>query len=222
MPLYASNINIHGTISGVPLYANTLGVNNLSNITIGGNVSVQGNLHASGRFDTGATMYATFRLSSNVAFNATEIIPSSTTTLDYDPTSGDLSVVSAMDLVLPNPENFNDFSAGFITLPASGLYCISLQGSFVNDPANGALKNGVYMRFLNHANPSTRVGAAFSSGDLVSTTYVANLLAGDKLQPVFFSNDPLAQLNSANGETFITFTIVTTLTPNMENFVRDV
>lgn len=210
-----------GTITGLPVYANTIATPSLSNINIESDVHVKGNVFANGRLDTAGTMYATFRLGSNVPFDTTpELVPSSTLTLPYDPQAGDLSTMLTMNLVLPNPNDFNDFTAGYITLPASGLYSIHIQGSFINDPNKTDVKNGVYMRFLNHPRPTARVGVAYSANDIVSTCYVGYLLAGDKLQPTFFSNDPLAQLNAAAGETYVSFTVATTLTPNPGSFVR--
>lgn len=212
MPVYATTVNIMGTVSGLPIYANTLSPNTLSNVSVNSDMRVTGDIFTTGLVDVKSSMYATFRLASNVDFTTPELIPSTTLSLDYDATAGDLSTISRLPLVLPNPDNFNDFTAGYITLPVSGMYNIQVQGAFTNDPAKTDVKNGVYMKFLNRSHPNARLAADFSAAELVSTTFTCYLNAGDQLQPIFYSNDPLATLVATNGETYVTFTVVTTNT----------
>jgi hypothetical protein len=213
MPIYASTVNVAGTISGLPIYANNLAADSMSNIDIQDDVHVNGDIYTAGRLDTKSTMYATFRLTSNVSFTTSELHPSSELILRYDETAGDLSTISKLPLVLPNPNDFNDFSAGYITLPVTGLYNIQVQGAFENDPAFASIiKNGVYFKLLNRSHPNARLACDFSPAELVSTAFTSYLNAGDQMQPIFYSNDPNASLVATNGETYVTFTVVSTNT----------
>lgn len=221
MTVYASNIYVSGSVSGMPMYTNTLATNGLSNIIATSDMHVDGNVSTSGRVDTTSSMYATFRLTSNQSFAAApEITPSSNAYFQYDGTAGDLTTMLTVPLVLPNPNDFNDFSAGWITVPASGLYSLSIQGSFSNNPSFPTPKNGVYFRFLSCANSNSRIAAVFSPHELVCSGITTYLLAGDKVQPIYYTNDSNASLLATNGETFVGFTVNHLMTPDLTRFVR--
>jgi hypothetical protein len=46
------------------------------------------------------------------------------------------------------------------------------------------------------------------------------LLAGDTFQPIFYSSDADSTLCSENGETYVGFTVIATVTPTHSNYVR--
>lgn len=221
MPIYANNINILGTISGLPLYTNTLSASNLSNITIQDDVRINGDVYTNGRMDVGSTVFSTFRMSSNIPFSSgvNNILVPSSNSFVYDFTASDMSAMSRIPLSIPTSNIYN-YASGYITVPVSGLYSLEMQGSFSNNPAKTDVKNGVYYKFLNHTHPNARIAAVYTQHDVVSTSHMAFLLANDRFQPTFYSNDPDAYLLGENGESFISFTVAATVTPTHSNYVR--
>jgi hypothetical protein len=217
--IVASNVIVMGTISGMPLYTNTVGANNLSNIDITSDLSVAGSVFTTQRMDCGMTMFATFRQTSNLSFaNSSEVFASSNTfTMDF--TSTDMSGMSAVDPVVP-PNNVYSVATGRINVPVSGLYTLEMQGKFTNSVGATNVQNGVYYRFLNHPYPSARVGAQFTSGSMVSTSMQIFLLGGDVFLPTFYSNDAGATLDKTDGETYVKFALVATVTPQHNNYTR--
>ena len=217
--IIASNIIVTGTISGLPLYTNTLEANTLSNINVMNDLSVAGSVFTTERMDCGMTMYAMFRQTSNLNFTgSSELFPSSNTFI-MDFPSSDMSGMTSIETVIP-PQNVYDFATGRITVPASGLYQLEMQGVFQNDPGATNVENGVYYRFLNHPYPLARIGANFTSGSLVSTSIQMFLLGGDVFLPTFYSNDSNASLVKTNGETYVKFSVVATFTPQHNNYLR--
>lgn len=217
--IIASNIIVMGTISGLPMYTNSIGANNLSNINVNSDLSITGSVYTAERMDCGMTMFAMFRQTSNLNFTASsELFPSSNTfVMDFP--SSDMSGMSSIDTVIP-PNNVYDFATGRITVPASGLYQLEMQGVFQNDPNATNVENGVYYRFLNHPYPLARIGANFTNGSVVSTSVQMFLLGGDVFLPTFYSNDSNASLVPTNGETYVKFSVVATFTPQHNNYVR--
>lgn len=217
--IIASNIIVMGTISGIPMYTNNIGANNLSNIDVNSDLSITGSVYTAERMDCGMTMYAMFRQTSNLNFtNSSELFPSSNTfIMDY--VSSDMSGMSSMTTVVP-PQNIYSFATGRITVPVSGLYQLEMQGVFQNSQGATNVENGVYYRFLNHPYPSARIGANFTSGSIVSTSVQMFLLGGDVFLPTFYSNDSGASLVSTNGETYVKFSVVATFTPQHNNYTR--
>lgn len=217
--IVASNIYVMGTISGMPLYANSIGANNLSNIDVNSDLSVTGSVFTEQRMDCGTTVFATFRQASNISFASSSEIFCSSNTFTMDFTTSDMSGMSIMNPVIPLYQVYS-FATGRITVPVSGLYNLEMQGSFSNSPSATNVQNGVYYRFLNHPNPSARVGANFTSGSMVSTSMQVFLLGGDVFLPTFYSNDPNASLVKNDNETYVKFSVVATVTPQHNNYVR--
>jgi hypothetical protein len=218
--IYANALNISGKLQNMSLYTNTMGTNGYSNIVVEDSLHVQGSVFTSGRMDVGNTIFATFRLNSNLPFsnNVTELRAASNTfTMDF--TSTDMSGMMGIPMTVPSSNVFNQ-ATGVVTVPVNGLYNLEMQGHFENDPAKTNVENGVYYYFINHPHPAARVQAHMTSGDLVSTSHTTFLLAGDKFVPTFYSNDSNARLVPGNGETYVSFSVAATVTPTHSNYVR--
>lgn len=217
--IYASNFILTGSFSNIPVYTNNLTAPEFSNISLQGDVNVNGSVFTNGRMDVGKTIYATFRLNSNLSFDNTNEIHGLSNRYNFDFTSSDMSGMSNMQLAVP-PFMIYNSNNGRVTVPISGLYALEMQGVFQNDPAHSNVQNGVYYKFLNHSYSNARMAASITNGSLVSTSHMAFLLAGDVFCPTFFSNDSNAQLVSTNGETYVTFSVAATVTPTHSNYVR--
>lgn len=218
--IITSNFIVTGTISNFPaLYTNNMTAPDLSNIKIHSDIAVEGCISTNSRMDVGSTIFATFRLNSNNSFAGSNeyIARSNNITMDF--TSSDMSAMSNMTLSIPSYQVFNQ-TTGVITVPVSGFYNLSMQGSFSNNASLSNPKNGVYYRFLNHSYSNARVAANISSGPLVSTSALKFLLANDRLQPIFYTNDPDATLIGGSGETYVNFTVLATVTPTHSNYYR--
>jgi hypothetical protein len=174
---------------------------------------VQGNIYGSGRMDLGATIFGCFRLTSNLAFGEASEIHGGSNLLQFDMQSTDISAAT-----LAPPYQVYDPDTGIITVPWSGFYTLQMQGVFSNEGAS--FKNGVYYRLLNHSHSNARLGASISSDTIQSTHYSTYLLAGDLLQPTFYSDDTGATLQASNGETYVSFNVVSTVTPTHSNYYR--
>lgn len=218
--IYASNFYITGSMSNIPVYTNNLtpGPGGLSNVTVKSDIVVEGTVKTTGRMDVGNTMYATFRMTSNAAFSpgVPELFGVSNM-LAYDFTAADMSAMSNMTMAVPRNQIYNQ-SNGVITVPVSGLYTLQMQGAFSN--SMGGVVNGVYYRFLNHSHSNARIAPRMGTGELQSTSVTAYLLAGDLLQPTYYSTDPNAVLVGENGETFVSFAVHSTVTPTHSNYFR--
>ena len=217
MTIYATSIYVTGTMCNVPVYANELSSTGFSNLNVGSDMYVNGTIHGTGRMDVGATLYAAFRPMSNMVFTG----GSSQLTggnFIYDWTSADMTAMSNMTLSVPRSNIFNP-STGVITVPVSGLYNLEMQGSFSNSGNLPAPQNGVYYRFLNHSYSNARRAASMTTGNIVSTSTSAFLLAGDTILPTFYSDDSNAVL-LANGETYVSFSVMATVTPTHSNYFR--
>lgn len=219
MPIYCTNFYTN-TLSGYSIYANTLSSSNTSNINIGSDLRVDGDVYSSGRMDSTTTIFANFRLTSNQSFSASPEIFATSNTFMMDFTNTNMTGMDTMNRVVANSNVYNQ-NTGVITVPVSGLYYLEMQGSFANDPnASNTIRNGVYYKFLNQTNANSRIAAAISASSVVSTNHIAFLLGGDKFKPIFYSNDPTASLLSTNGETYVSFTVLGTVSPNLDNFTR--
>lgn len=219
--IYTSNFVVTGTISNFPaLYTNSMTAPDLSNITIHSGVTVDGDVFTQGRMDVGKTIFATFRLNSNVNFNGANEFSCTSNQLTMDWRTTDMSGMSNIPMVVPPYQVYNQ-ATGVVTVPTSGIYHLSMQGSFSN-VATGATNrvNGVCYKFLNHAHSNARVHAQTSPGQLVSTGCTMFLLGGDQFKPIFFSNDSNASLNGVDGETYVSFTVLATVSPTHSNYYR--
>ena len=219
--IYTSNFVVTGTISNFPaLYTNSMTAPALSNIAIHSGVNIDGDIFTQGRMDVGKTIFATFRLGSNVTLDGNGEFIAKNNQISMDMTTTDMSGMSNVPMVIPPFQVYNQ-STGVVTVPTSGIYHLSMQGSFSN-VATGATNriNGVYYRFLNHSHSNARRHAVMSPAPLVSTSTTMFLLGGDRFVPVFYSNDPGATLLSENGETNISFTVLATVTPTHSNYFR--
>lgn len=200
----------------VPVYANELSSTGYSNLSVGSDLHVTGSIYGSGRMDVGATIYATFRPLSNIPFNNSTSLSGGNFIFDW--TSADMTAMSNMTLTIPRSNIFNPVT-GVITVPVSGLYNLEMQGAFSNNDNATNVKNGVYYRFLNQSYSNARRATTMSSADIASTNTSAFLLAGDTLLPTFCSSDSNAVL-LANGETYVGFSVLATVTPTHSNYFR--
>lgn len=200
------------------LYANTISTPGFSNVQFESGINVKGSISGTGHLDMGATMYSTFRLNSNLMFGpyVNEIMAGSNFIYDY--TSADMSGMMGMTMAVPPNKIFN-YNTGIVTVPVSGLYCLNMQGSFLNDANNLNADNGVYYKMLNWSYSGARMAANIGKGPLKYTTYTNYFLAGDKIMPVYYSSDPNATL-LGNGETFVAFSVISTSTPTHSNYYR--
>jgi len=219
MPVICNNFYT-GTISNTPLYANFLNTSNLSNISVLSDMVVNGVVSTTKHIDTGTSVFATFRLTSNQSFSAQRHeIQASSNTFIMDGTNTNMNGMSSMSMTIPSYQVYNA-GTGQITVPVDGLYSIQMQGVFQNDPGFNNPKNGVYFYFQNHTYPNARTCANISASDIVSTTHIAYLLGGDKFMPTFYSNDPNAQLLASGGETYVSFNVHSAISASHSNFTR--
>lgn len=221
MAIFTSNFTVLGTISNFPaLYTNNMTAPSLSNITVNSDLDIVGNVFTNGRMDVGKTIFATFRLGSNIAFNGANEIIAKSNQITMDMTATDMSGMSNIPMVVAPFQVYNQ-STGVVTVPTSGFYTLSMQGSFSN-VANGAdaRTNGVYYRFLNHSFSNARCHATLTPGPLVSTSITRFLLAGDQFVPVFYSKDSNCTLLGVDGETYVSFSVLATVTPSHSNYYR--
>lgn len=220
MPIYCTNFYTN-TLSGYNIYANTLSSSNTSNVNIASDLRVNGDVYSSGRMDSATTIFARFRLTSNQSFSASSEIYATSNTFIMDFTNTNMNGMDTMDRVVANSNVYNK-NTGVITVPVSGLYYLEMQGSFQNDPGatSAEVRNGVYYKFLNQTNANARNAAVVSASSLVSTNHIAFLLGGDQFRPIYYSNDSNATLLSTNGETYISFTVLSTISPDINNFTR--
>jgi hypothetical protein len=200
----------------IPVNANSLTNPGFSNLRIGTDIVITGAVKTRGYVDTGATMYATFRPASMLSF-APEQPQVHGGSFQYDWTGADMSAMDGMPLAVAR-SNIINVGTGVVTVPVSGLYNLFMQGSFSNSGVANPV-NGVYYYFQNQAFAGSRRAAVFSSGPLVSTNTTQYLLAGERIQPMFYSSDSGAKL-LANGESYLGFNVLTTVTPTHSNYFR--
>lgn len=217
MGIYTNSLVISGNVAA-PVYTSMPS----SNVSLEGDLRVNGSIFSTGRMDVGTIIFATFRLTSNISFNSTrtEIYPMfNRFAMDFTYTH--MTGMESMASVMAVPSsNIYNAATGEITVPVTGFYSIQLQGVFQNDPTKTDAKNGVYMYFQTFPNPNARVAAAIAEDGMLSTTHVAFLLGGDRFLPVFYSNDPSGVLKSSNGETYVSFTLLATATTAASGYVR--
>lgn len=220
--IYTSNLTITGVLKDIPaLYANTLYSANTSNIHVSSDLSVDGTVATTKHMDLGETIFATFRTTADIPFDgATEVKPSSSN-LSIDFQASDLSAMTASNIpmVIPSYQIFNG-ATGIITIPTTGLYALSMQGSFSNDAAAVNPVNGVYFKMLNHGHSNARIAPAFTSGPVASTSTMQFMMGNDTVEAIFYSSDSNAQVLSANGESFISFMVMGTVSPTHSNYYR--
>lgn len=202
-------LTITGTACNVPVYTNTLGMNGYSNMAINSDLFVEGDVYTTGRLDLGTTIYATFRLTSNVTFEGSNVFADTTNDFALDFLSTNVAGMSNMPTVIP-ASNIYDATTGIITVPMNGLYNLELQGSFSNASGASGVENGVWYKFLDSEYPNTRVGANVAQGSLLSTKHMAYLQGGQRLLPEFYSSDSNTVLVADNQETYVAFALATT------------
>lgn len=220
--IYTSNLTITGVLKDIPaLYANTMYSSNTSNIHISSPLTVDGTIASSKHMDMGETIFATFRTTSNIAFNGSNEVLAHTGELGIDFQSSDLSAMtnSNIQMTIPPYQIFNG-TTGVITIPTTGLYTLSMQGSFSNDSAAVNPLNGVYFRMLNHGHSNARVAPSFTNGPIASTFTSQFMIGNDTIEPVFYSSDSNATVLSDAGESFISFMVMGTVTPSHSNYYR--
>lgn len=210
---------VANSVNNANLYTNAMSACNMSNIAVESDLRVGGDIFTSGRMDVGTTIFATFRLTSNLSFTNPEVHALSNTFL-LDWTNTNMHGMENMTMAVSPPQIYNQ-STGQITVPVDGLYALSMQGKFQNDPNAVNPQNGVYYYFQRHTYPTSRMAAHVTQGDnIVSTSYTSFLLGGDVFLPTFYSSDSNATLLAANGETYVAFSLLATMTPSLSNFIR--
>lgn len=220
MTIYTSNLIINGTISNFPaLYTNNITSGSFSNININSSLNVTGSLFCRDHLDVGDTTFAMFRLSSNlpIPLGGGEATAKSNHIVTMDGTASDMSAMSKMPMSILPYQVFNG-ATGVVTIPTSGLYNLAIQGSFSNSTSTAI--NGVYFKFLNHSYSNARVGATFTHAPLVHTSVTRYLLSNDRFQPLFYSSDADASVLSTDGESFVNFSMISTITPTHSNYFR--
>lgn len=219
MPTITANVfNVTGKLANMTLFTNNIGADGYSNISVSDNLHVGGSVFIDKRMDVGSTIFATFRLTSNVPFTNNELQLTSNEML-FDWMSSDMSSMNGIDMSIPRSNIYNQ-TTGEITVPVSGLYNLEMQGVFSNNGNVPNLQNGVYYYFKNHPHPTTRVAAKMTSGNIISTSHSAFLLAGDRFVPTFYTNDQSSTLVATNNETYVSFLLTATVTPTHSNYVR--
>lgn len=201
------------------VYANTLAASNAaSNIEFHNDILVTGDVYSRGRMDSGTTIFAAFRLTDNQLFVGQDMFPTSNTfVMDFPRTN-----MNGMDSITSQYSNVYNAATGVITLPVSGLYSLQIQGVFQNTPTSlSSHRNGVYFYFTNQAYPYARVMANIVNSTVVSTTYTGYFLAGDTILPAFYTNDDNVTLVAASNETFMSFSLLYTTTPDKSKYHRN-
>lgn len=219
MPTISANVfNVTGQLANMTLFTNSLDANGYSNISVSDNLHIGGSVFVDKRMDVGSTIFATFRLSCNVAFTQNELhLTSNEMAIDW--TSTDMSGMSSINMSIPRSNIYNPVT-GEITVPVSGLYHLEMQGLFENGSGMSNVQNGVYYYFKNHPYPTARVAAKMTNANIISTSHSAFLLAGDRFVPTFYTSDTSSTLLPTNGETYVNFLLAATVTPTHSNYVR--
>ena len=197
--IYTSNFILTGTFSNMPVYTNSLSAAGYSNISFESDVKVQG------RVDVAKATYATFKLGSNIQFNNTNEIYGLSNVHLCDCECSDLNCI----------ENSNctvyDDATGCISVPLTGLYSFEMQGVFQNQQPNA--QNGVYLKLLNQTCSNARIAACINNGSVISTSHMTYFKAGDRVLPVYYSSDSNATLVADDEETYVSFVVTATMTP---------
>lgn len=222
MPIYANTFTVTGTVANIPVYANLLGMNGYSNLSVQSDLHVDGNVYSQGRLDFGSTTYVSLypTLGCNITFGGLNERTMGSNAMNFDLTTTNIDYINSMNLAV-QPTQVLDSNLGVIYMPTTGLFAIQLQASFSNSPTfSGTPVNGVYFKLPDSVHPNARVCPNFTPGDLVSTTFVSFLQGGTRIVPTFYSNDSNAVLMANNDETFVRFNVISTVTlPTHSNIV---
>jgi hypothetical protein len=203
MTIYANTFTITGAAYNMPVYTNTLGMNGYSNMAINSDLFVEGDVYTSGRLDVGTTLHATFRLTSNVDFTASNVFSDTSNVFQLDFLTTNFSNMSNMPLVVPM-SNIYDAQTGIITIPMNGMYNLEIQGSFSNDDLT---QNGVWYKFLDSPYPDVRVAAQVNNASMVYSGHMTFLQGGSRILPQFYSSSSNTILVADANETYIGFTL---------------
>ena len=217
MTIITNSFYCTGSMCNIPVSANVLQNPGFSNLVVASDLRIQGVVHTTNRMDTGATIYATFRPPNMLSLGDGQPQVHGGT-FQFDWTGADMSAMDGMPLAVPRPNILNS-NTGVVTVPVSGLYNLYMQGSFSNNEGFSNPINGVYYYFQNQSFAGSRRAAVFSPSQLVSTNTTQYLLAGERIQPMYYSSDPNAKL-LANGESYIGFSVINTVTPTHSNYFR--
>jgi len=213
MSIQTNSLIVHGNVQGTTLLsAGTVSGATGSALNIAGDVAINGSVLSKGRIQFSDTMFLTMRPPADIVMQTNEHFITGSDML-VDPNSSDATSLSQLTDVL-TIWNWNN---GSFVIPMDGLYTMELQGSFSNTVPNAL--NGVYWYMRSETNQNSRVAANINNGPVVSASTTRFFLAGDVVQPVFYSSDPNSTL-LANGETYVSSVILNTLDVDQSKYTR--
>ena len=224
--IYTCNLVVNGWLSNIPsIQTNNLASLSNTSIRFESDIDVSGSILSTGKVFGGVSIFATFKLNSDIGFSNWGTSRSeggwdvygASNVFGMDNTVSDMSGMTGMSLSVPLQQIYSP-STGVITVPISGVYSLMSQGRFEGG-TTGAMK-GVYYNFLRESLSNARIAANFSTGPLVSSSVTRFLLGGDKVRPVFYSSDSNVTLSASNAESFIHFTLLAPVQPTHMEYYR--
>ena len=196
----AKTIYCSGTFgSDKTVNVSVLSTNTASNINFTSPIKVNGDITTTGLVSVGKTMYITYRLATDTIMNTTEYSYIDNSFV-LDETLSDITAITNTN------QYIYDLQSGLFTVPMSGLYNISIQGSFKNVVPEAT--NGVYFYFQSETYPTCKIAPIINSSNIISTSRLIYLKSGEIIKPIFYSSDPNTTLIASKGETFVAITIV--------------